>query len=162
MQTSILFINNCGVTTTTDNSRKTALMTNEIINAICSSPLPKNAAPIDWNDLFERIPDEPLLSQFAISYKDNTPALSERLKNAIVEKNLGQIESNAHAVKGSAANLGAIPLAKAAWQLENAARKNSKVDFDLLFEQLQTEYTRLIDLLAHPDWIDRLKKPQPA
>lgn len=122
---------------------------------------PNAPTPIDWNDLFERIPDEALILQFAASYKDTTPQLFQRLQDSIARQDPRLIEANAHAIKGSAANLGAIPLAKTAWQLEIAAREQGQSDFAGLFSKVETEYRRLMDLLSHPDWIERLKKLQP-
>lgn len=116
-----------------------------------------SAAAIDWKDLFDRIPDESLILQFAASYKDSTGPLIQRLEESIQQQDDNLVESNAHAVKGSAANLGAIRLAKAAWQLEMAAREQKRADYRLCFQHIQTEYIRLMDLLSHTDWIALLK-----
>jgi HPt (histidine-containing phosphotransfer) domain-containing protein len=116
-------------------------------------------APIDWHDLFNRIPDESVILQFAASYRDNALPLFARLEQSIAQQDAKLIESNAHALKGSAANLGAILLAKAAWKLENAARMQQP-DLGCLLENVRHEFRRLMDLLARPNWLEELKNSQ--
>jgi HPt (histidine-containing phosphotransfer) domain-containing protein len=114
-------------------------------------------SPVDWQDLYNRIPDEALIDLFAASFRDSTPRLAASLEASVRDKDLRRIEADAHALKGAAANLGAVPLAKAAWQLELTAREQSDADLQTLFESVQTEFDRLIDLLSHPNWIEFLK-----
>lgn len=78
----------------------------------------KHTCPIDWQDLFKRIPDEDIIVEFADSFSKNGQKLMISLQEAVTGGDPEQIELYAHAMKGSAANIGAIPLAKIAWQLE--------------------------------------------
>ena len=80
------------------------------------------------------------------------------LKSAVNSHSPEQIELYAHAVKGSASNMGAIPLAKKAWLLEKAA---SEMNLDNASEQLRAiedEYNHLKSLLEQPDWIQKAKQ----
>jgi two-component system, sensor histidine kinase and response regulator len=113
--------------------------------------------PIDWQDLFGRIPDEALISLFAASFRDSTPKLAASLEASVGSGDAGRIEADAHAMKGVAANLGAVPLAKAAWHLEQAAREQGDTDLPTLYECVQTEFARLMELLSHPNWIEIVK-----
>lgn len=148
------------LTLTTDNKEIIRMMNHK---PTCPTDRPAaETAPIDWNDLFDRIPDESVILQFAASYRDSSLALFGRLEQSIAQQDAKLIESNAHALKGSAANLGAVLLAKAAWQLENAAHKQEQSNLQSLFENVRREFTRVMDLLSHPDWIDQFKKSQSA
>jgi HPt (histidine-containing phosphotransfer) domain-containing protein len=115
------------------------------------------SAPINWQDLYQRLPDEALILQFAASFQESAPQLVECLEQSVAQNTPQDIESNAHALKGAAANLGAVLLAKAAWQLENTAREQTGADFKELFVHVRTEFDRLMELLSHPDWIDVIK-----
>jgi HPt (histidine-containing phosphotransfer) domain-containing protein len=119
--------------------------------------LPTESAPINWQDLYSRLPDESLILQFAASFQESAPQLLECLGQSVAQNTPESIESNAHALKGAAANLGAVLLAKAAWQLENTAREQKGADFNELFVHVRTEFDRLMELLSHPDWIDVVK-----
>lgn len=116
-----------------------------------------DTAPLDWADLYGRIPDEGLIVQFAASFVESTPQQIEALKRSLASKDNSRIECDAHALKGAAANLGAIRLAKAAWHLEEAARDQQGDAYGELFLRIQDEYAALMELLSHPDWIARLK-----
>lgn len=114
-------------------------------------------SPVDWQDLYTRIPDEALIDLFAASFRDSTPRLAASLEASVADHDLRRIEADAHALKGAAANLGAVPLAKAAWRLEHAAREPGDADLQALYECVQTEFHRLMELLSHPSWIEFLK-----
>lgn len=117
-----------------------------------------DSAAIDWQDLYGRIPDESLIVQFALSFVENTPELFCTLEQSFKAQETAQIESNAHALKGVSANLGAIRLAKAAWQLEKAAREQRKEDFGRLFQSIHGEYVCLMEFLSKDNWIEIVKK----
>ncbi|MCE5185630.1 MAG: Hpt domain-containing protein [Planctomycetaceae bacterium] len=114
-------------------------------------------AAIDWKDLYNRIPDEALIIQFAASFKENTHSLIEKLDESLRQNNIEQIEANAHALKGAAANLGAVLLAKAAWQLEYAARNRQCPQFHSQMQAIHSEYAGVMELLAQPNWIELAK-----
>lgn len=109
--------------------------------------------PIYWWDVFGRIGDESIIAEFADSFLKNGQTLMLSLKSAVNARNPEQIELYAHALKGSASNIGAVPLAKKAWLLEKDA---SEKNLDKMPEQLQAveqEYICLKSLLERPDWI---------
>lgn len=113
--------------------------------------------PVDWNDLFGRIGDEPIIVEFARSFVRNGEKLMASLRQAVAGGDPEEIELYAHAVKGSASNIGAIPLAKVAWQLEKTAAEKNIETATEWFEKILAEFTMLKSLLQQPDWIQRTK-----
>lgn len=118
--------------------------------------------PIYWWDVFGRINDESIITQFAVSFLKNGETLMLSLKSAVASHIPEQIELYAHALKGSASNIGAVPLAKKAWIMEkNASEKNLEgIDEQLI--RVEQEYTFLKKLLECPDWIQRAKQAAEA
>jgi HPt (histidine-containing phosphotransfer) domain-containing protein len=114
--------------------------------------------PIDWEDIFSRIGDESIISEFADSFLKNGQTLMLSVKSAVQSHSIDQIELYAHALKGSASNIGAIPLAKAAWQLEKAGSEKQIDDADELLTAIEQAYEALTALLEKRDWMDRAKR----
>ena len=118
--------------------------------------------PIYWWDVFGRIGDESIITQFAVSFLKNGETLMLSLKSAVNAHSPEQVELYAHALKGSASNIGAVPLAKKAWIMEKNA---SEMNLEGIGEQLirvEQEYTFLKSLLERPDWIKRAKQAAEA
>jgi HPt (histidine-containing phosphotransfer) domain-containing protein len=113
--------------------------------------------PIDWDDLFERIGDEDIIVEFALSFIANGEKLMFSLGQAIESGDPQQIELYAHAMKGAASNIGAISLAKASWQLETAAAEKHLEKAVELFNRIAPEFETLKALLQQPDWVQQAK-----
>jgi HPt (histidine-containing phosphotransfer) domain-containing protein len=114
--------------------------------------------PIDWTDLFERIGDEEIIVEFALSYVRNGRKLMDSLAEAVTAGDPEKIELYAHALKGSASNMGAIPLAKAAWQLEKIAAEKHVEKAVQWFDTIVPAYEALSTLLRQPDWVQQAKE----
>ena len=126
------------------------------------STIAVSGCPIYWWDVFGRINDETIITQFAVSFLKNGETLMLSLKSAVNSHGPEQIELYAHALKGSASNIGAVPLAKKAWIMEKNA---SEMNLDGIDEQLirvEQEYAFLKSLLERPDWIERAKQAAAA
>jgi len=113
--------------------------------------------PIDWNDLYGRIRDEEIIAEFAMSFVRNGDKLIHSLAHSVNEQHAEQIEMYAHALKGSASNIGAIRLAKAAWQLEKAVAEQQLEKVSRLFEMIKPEFNSLKALLDQRDWMQQAK-----
>ena len=113
--------------------------------------------PVDWADLYGRIADEGIITEFAASFLKNSQTLILSLKSPIKTHNPDPIELYAHALKGSASNMGAITLAKAAWPIEKAAAEKQLDNIDELLTACEQAYFALIALLEQPDWISQAK-----
>lgn len=117
-----------------------------------------NGCPVDWADVYGRIGDASIIAEFAVSFLRNSQTLMLSLKSAVNTHSIDQIELYAHALKGSASNMGAIMLAKKSWLLEkDAADKNIDNAVELLNE-IESEYLILKSLLEYPDWVERAKR----
>ena len=114
--------------------------------------------PVDWADVYGRIGDEGIIAEFAASFLKNSQTLILSLKSAVNAHSTDQIELYAHALKGSASNIGAIDLAKAAWQLEKAGSEKIIRDVDEQLAAVEQEYAMLMALFEYPDWMERAKR----
>jgi HPt (histidine-containing phosphotransfer) domain-containing protein len=123
-----------------------------------NSNLEMTGCPVDWADVYDRIGDVGIIAEFAVSFLRNSQTLMLSLKSAVNARSIDQIELYAHALKGSASNMGAITLAKKSWLLEkDAADKNIDNAAELLSE-IEGEYLVLKSLLEYPDWVERAKR----
>ena len=118
--------------------------------------------PIYWWDIFGRIGDESIITEFAASFLKNGETLMLSLKSAVNAHSPEQIELYAHAIKGSGSNMGAVPLAKKAWLLEKAASEKNLDDASEQLRAIEDEYIFLKSLLEHSDWIERAKRAAEA
>jgi len=114
--------------------------------------------PVDWADVYGRIGDEGIIAEFAASFLKNSQTLILSLKSAVNAHSIDQIELYAHALKGSASNIGAIVLAKAAWQLEKAGSEKAIGDVDEQLAVVEQEFAMLRALFEYPDWMERAKR----
>ena len=114
--------------------------------------------PVDWADVYGRIGDESIIAEFADSFLKNSQTLVLSLKSAVNTHSIDQIELYAHALKGSASNMGAIVLAKKTWLLEKDAADKAIDSAEELLQDIEEEYFLLKSLLEHPDWIERAKR----
>ena len=114
--------------------------------------------PVDWADVYGRIGDESIIAEFADSFLKNSQTLILSLKSAVNARSTDQIELYAHALKGSASNMGAIILAKKTWLLEKEAAGKMIDAAEELLREIEEEYLILKSLLEHSDWIERAKR----
>ena len=126
------------------------------------STIANTDCPIFWWDIFGRIGDESIITEFAVSFLKNGETLMLSLKSAVNTHSPEQIELYAHALKGSASNIGAVPLAKKAWLLEKGASEKSLGDATELLRAIEAEYIHLKSLLEGPDWIQHAKQAAEA
>ena len=95
--------------------------------------------------LFERFgEDEELIEIVLTSFFKEAPELMEKIGNAVNQMDVEQVRSNAHALKGSAANINADLLSQAALEMETQAKADCSDAFSPAFESLQTEYNRFV------------------
>ncbi|RKY11127.1 MAG: hypothetical protein DRP52_06370 [Planctomycetota bacterium] len=118
--------------------------------------------PIYWWDVFGRIGDESIITEFSVSFLKNGETLMLSLKSSVNAHSPEQIELYAHALKGSASNIGAVPLAKKAWLLEKAAAEKNLDDISEQLRAIEDEYLHLKSLLEQPDWIECAKRAAEA
>ena len=115
-------------------------------------------SPVCWDDLYGRIKDEAIIEAFARCFYEGAAELIKSARQAVAQKSAEKIESAGHAIKGASSNLGAIALAKAAWQLENAGKEKRLAECEDLFVRVETEFERLMTLLQQEDWLEQVKQ----
>ena len=87
---------------------------------------------------------------------DNLSSMAE-LVQAVKAKNAADINSLAHAMKGSAAVISAHALSQAALQLETAGRDGKLENAGFLLTDMQAEFDALVSFLSQPDWMEMAK-----
>lgn len=100
--------------------------------------------PIDYSNLDMLkgvIGDDlkPILSSFL----EITPDLINKVEQAITAQNATDLQHQAHTLKGSAANVGAIQLPEIALQLEQMGKNNQLDGAEDKLEQVRLAYTDL-------------------
>jgi len=66
----------------------------------------------------------------------------------------------AHSIKGSAANLGAERLSKAALELERLAGQGDLSEADACLRRIQKEFDRFEAFVSQNDWIEKAKQQE--
>lgn len=113
---------------------------------------------IDWQDLVSRVKNEALIEKIASVFLVEYPAQIELLAQAVRTAWAEDVHSQAHALKGAAASMGAKLLSQAAYQLECAGRERNEQIFAALFLRIQTEFDRVAAFISRDDWMDIAKQ----
>jgi signal transduction histidine kinase/CheY-like chemotaxis protein len=88
--------------------------------------------------------DEEIIKDILNSFFEEAPEFLERIKEAIDKQNIEDIESIAHALKGTAGNVNADALRKAALELEIQAKKGNPEAFIEQHKIIMNEYQRFM------------------
>ncbi len=100
--------------------------------------------------LFERFGnDEEMIKIILESFFEEAPELIEKLANAVGKKNIEEIKLNAHALKGSAANVNADLLRDEVLELETAAKEGLLDSFAVKINKINKEYNAFIEAVNH-------------
>jgi PAS domain S-box-containing protein len=103
---------------------------------------------IDVEATLERLDgDRGFSRELTQAFKDDCPRIIERMRRAIVVHDAKSLESCAHALKGSSANLGASAVSHAAGEIERLACTGSVESASAEFSILQGELERLFSEL---------------
>lgn len=95
----------------------------------------------DKAQLYERFGNDDQLIRIVMdSFFQDAPELLDNIKTAIENNDAESVRSNAHALKGCAANVNAQCLKKAARALEDHAKQMNSQNFASAFETLAREY----------------------
>src|SRR4051812_18842586 len=85
-------------------------------------------------------PERALLSRILISFTTKTPAALERLTETLFAGDVTAVQDQAHALKGSAANIGARALTDLFAELEQAARDGHLPDPRAALDMIHSTY----------------------
>ncbi len=89
--------------------------------------------------------DEAFLRKVLLGFFENVDKQAVRIRQAIADDDSETVRREAHAIKGGAANLLAIPLSEAARQLEELGNSAELSSIPAVFEKLLWELNRLRD-----------------
>ncbi|MHC4380168.1 MAG: Hpt domain-containing protein [Planctomycetota bacterium] len=106
---------------------------------------PLDSARVD--ELAELFGDREILLELYDEFLDECPPRIETMRDGIAKDQADLLDSGAHAIKGSSANLGALGIQEMASRLEGLARANDLDDAGSFLDQLETEIARLQDHL---------------
>ncbi|MDH4264091.1 MAG: response regulator [Deltaproteobacteria bacterium] len=98
----------------------------------------------DQRILLDRLDgDEELFKEIVRTFLDDAPLQVEKLKQALREENLSQIEKKAHSLKGAAMNIGGNALQATALEVEVAGKKGDLKSTRELIPKFEKEFARL-------------------
>jgi signal transduction histidine kinase/CheY-like chemotaxis protein/HPt (histidine-containing phosphotransfer) domain-containing protein len=139
------------------------------IGELCSGQAASQAPPagppadgsvenvIDWAQLIGRIVDEELVEEIMpVCVADNRERL-KMLTAAVETHDAKEVKSCAHAIKGSAANMGAKRLSEVAHRLERMASQEDLSEAEELLQRIRTEFEKLESFVSMPNWIETAK-----
>ena len=140
---------------------------------ICSSKdenstQPQTTAPVDiqvesdvinWDSIMKVCSDEEIVKEVVEIFLTDAPECMKLIATAIKSENTKDIEFYAHRLKGMARHLAAEQLGINANHLERAGWKGDDlITAENLFEQLQSEFEKVISFLLQPNWIEIAKQ----
>ena len=106
-------------------------------------------AVFDQKFLLDRLDgDEQLFKEIVKTFLDDAPLQVEKLKQALMEENLNQLEKQAHSLKGAAMNIGGNALQAIAFEVELSGKKGDLKRTQELIPRLEKEFTRLQKALS--------------
>jgi HPt (histidine-containing phosphotransfer) domain-containing protein len=110
----------------------------------CGNDAPRERPVLAREELLERLGgDEQLLRQVLEVFASDAPVQLEALLGAVDEADQEVVWRRAHGIKGAAANVGAIALKRAAFELEAAARAGNLDQLPRLAARVGQEIDRL-------------------
>ena len=101
----------------------------------------------DESDAMDRLGDEDLLLEVLNIFLDDAPQTFRSLQTAVAAKDWGTAARHAHSLKGSAANISAPGLRRAAAECEDEAKSGAPGDIAKRVDLLESELKQLIVLL---------------
>jgi PAS domain S-box-containing protein len=129
---------------------------------VCSSATetfktPENGDIIDRAEALERLDsDEELLRELWKLFIDDAPRQMEILKKAIDINDIAMVECQAHTLKSASSTAGAILLKNNAYEIELSVRNNNLSDIHILYQRLENEMEKALNILSNLLCSDRL------
>ena len=114
----------------------------------------ENLKIVNWKDLLQRGFDKGLIEKIMPLCLRDLNTFLYTLQMAVDQSSVDEVKRSAHAIKGTAANMGAEQLSTAALELELIAEKQNLTDAPACLEKIQKAFDRLRHLVSQPDWIE--------
>jgi len=93
-----------------------------------------------------------LLEEILSIYFEETPRQMEALREALERGDPAAIRRQAHTLKGSSGNVGAVSMQEAVFQIEKAGEKENLKEATFLFKTIEMEFENLKGALNSPEW----------
>ncbi|HKJ98508.1 MAG TPA: response regulator [Desulfotignum sp.] len=114
-----------------------------------SAPPVESSMRFNKEQLWERFGhDKDMIQEILTAFFQETPGLLKDLAHAVENKDVQAVAACAHALKGSAANVNADRLKNLVLGLEQNTRKNEVLQFEEIYDKIQTEYELFAGELA--------------
>lgn len=121
--------------------------TTTLSDAPASKETPKEKSsdipPLDFEVAISEFGDPDMVKAIVEQFLDNVAVQIDILNEAIAEKDFELIRKEAHAIKGGAATLEAVPLSSKAKELESLAKEDNIDQIIVVFEQFFDEFSIL-------------------
>jgi signal transduction histidine kinase/AmiR/NasT family two-component response regulator/HPt (histidine-containing phosphotransfer) domain-containing protein len=112
-----------------------------------------NETIINLDHLINKLGDEKSVREIMPTYLEDNKKLFEKLTKAVKTDNTNEINRYAHAIKGTARNLGAERLSQTAEHLESAAKEGNTQIIRISYEEMKAEFEKLLTFLSKTDWV---------
>ncbi|MCP4092781.1 MAG: Hpt domain-containing protein [Planctomycetes bacterium] len=106
-----------------------------------STQSPLDTARVD--ELADLFGDKEILLQLYDEFLEECPARLQTMRDGLEQQKAYLIDSGAHAIKGSSANLGAVGIQETAKLVEDLARTNDLDEVGEFLDRLEGEIERL-------------------
>jgi two-component system sensor histidine kinase/response regulator len=106
-----------------------------------STHSPLDTARVD--ELADLFGDKEILLELYDEFLEECPARLQTMRDGLEQQKADLIDSGAHAIKGSSANLGAVGIQETAKLVEDLARTNDLADVGEFLDRLEAEIMRL-------------------
>lgn len=106
------------------------------------------APALDWDEALERVAgDRQTLTELVEIFLEQWPEVMDEIEQGVARKDQPTLRRAAHTLKGSALIFGAKPVAAAADELSEMARKNHMEHAEDALRELQDRMERLVPAL---------------
>jgi len=114
---------------------------------------PEISRVLDLQGTLENLGGDPELYQELFEFfLDLVPAQLDDLGAAVQAGDVPAVDLQAHAMKGGAANVGAVRVAEASRALEALAKAGSLEGAEQLFDRIRAEFDDLLAVVPNLDW----------
>ncbi|MDP7061972.1 MAG: Hpt domain-containing protein [Planctomycetota bacterium] len=106
----------------------------------------KTQSPLDTarvDELADLLGDKESLLELYDEFLEECPVRLATMRDGLAQQKADLIDSGAHAIKGTSANLGAVRIQKTAKLIENLARANDLADVGAFLDRLEAEIDKL-------------------
>lgn len=88
-----------------------------------------------------------LLKELVTLFSETTPPLLQSLRNAVSAKEFKVMQRVSHRLKGGSSNVGAMSMSRLCAEIERHAFASDGIDYQLLLDRLDGEYSRALEHL---------------